>query len=145
MLNYWWLCSEVVIAALASIAEGTPHTNPLINSGAAKFAQTDGASHFELFKTVTKDTKEWKVANVYGVTQEETDAYLNEWPNDIELGGCWERSTGRAQCPQHADLIQYMPDDCHALDQNWQCVDWQPATKLKQVILVSPQEPRQFT
>jgi len=144
MLNYWWLCSEVVMAAMQAIADGTPDADPLINSGVSKFCARDGMTHLNMFKQVTRDTKQWSVANVYGVTQEETDAFLAKWPNDLELGGCWERATGIAQCAIHADLLQYMPDECHAYDTEGNCIDLRPATTLKQVVLLPPQQPRQF-
>ena len=132
------------MVAMQSIVEGNPDPDPLINSGVAAFRARDGMTHLSMFKQVTKDTKQWSVANVYGVTQKETDAFLAKWPDDLELGGCWIRDTGESRCALHPDLLQYMPDECHAYDVDGNCTDSRPATELKQVVLLPPQQPRQF-
>ena len=144
-VNTWWLCSQTVVDAMQVIIDGTLDPDPLINSGVAKLQATDGMRHFALFKSVTKDSKQWSVANVYGVTQEETDAFLAKWPNDIELGGCWRVNTGVAVCAQHADLLQYMPDVCHARDQEGLCTDLRPATELTDVVKTMGQHGRGFS
>ncbi len=127
MLNWWWLCSQVVMDAVASIITGTPDSDPHINSGASKFGDTDGLTHAGMFKMVDRTGVNWYCANVYNLTQEEVDAYTAKWPNDLEVGGCWDRATGALKTTLSPSLLDHMPRG-----------------QYEQVVKLPPQADRQF-
>lgn len=103
---------------------------------------------FNAYKVAAIDAKEWRMGNLYHISEEQLLQGYEEHPGEWEVVGLWCWTLGDPACLMTDDFpwdpneaLLFMPDICSDPPD---CASMVPATELTDVSLLAGQPPRVF-